>query len=287
MKTTVLYHADADGFASAFAIWLKLGDTAIYIPVQYSQPVPEIPAGTDRLFIVDFSYKREICEELSKKYQLLILDHHKTAQKELEGLPYAHFDLSKSGCALTWEHFHEGRIMPTILAYVQDRDLWNFDLPDSEVINLYIATLSWDFTVWDFESSMLLNWLEHAKNSGKAVKAFQDNQIKSALKSVRMMQFTVGGDTWEVPVLNCSANVSEVGNRLCTEYPSAPFSVTYCDRADVRSWSLRSVGEFDVSRVARQLGGGGHKNAAGFSTEIGWPAYTSEEFISAFEEVAK
>jgi phosphoesterase RecJ-like protein len=31
--------------------------------------------------------------------------------------------------------------------------------------------------------------------------------------------------------------------------------------------SLRSRGAVDVERIARQLGGGGHKNAAGFETE--------------------
>ena len=28
--------------------------------------------------------------------------------------------------------------------------------------------------------------------------------------------------------------------------------------------SLRSIGDFDVSEVAKRLGGGGHKNAAGY-----------------------
>jgi len=30
------------------------------------------------------------------------------------------------------------------------------------------------------------------------------------------------------------------------------------------TWSLRSRGEFDVGKVARSLGGGGHRAAAGF-----------------------
>ena len=31
------------------------------------------------------------------------------------------------------------------------------------------------------------------------------------------------------------------------------------------SWSLRSRGDFDVGNLARSLGGGGHRAAAGFS----------------------
>ena len=284
-KTTVLYHADADGFGAAFALWGVFGDNdATYIPVQYGQPVPDIPEETKALYIVDFSYKRGICEELAKKYELHVYDHHKTAEAELKDLPYATFDQSKSGCAIAWEAFHDAPL-PDILRYVQDRDLWKFELPESEEVNLYIATLPWDFSVW---TNMLGSGFRTAsKTLGRAIKSFRDGQIKSVMKSARMMRLSDGEETWDVPVLNLSNNVSEVGNELCKAYPDAPFSVTYCDRKDVRSWSLRSIGDFDVSRIAKMFMGGGHKNAAGFSTDIGWPQFQPDEFIEAFEEAAK
>ena len=41
------------------------------------------------------------------------------------------------------------------------------------------------------------------------------------------------------------------------------------DRAGVRKVSLRATdGRVDVSRIARSHGGGGHRQAAGFSTEL-------------------
>ena len=144
---TVLYHSDADGFASAYAAWRVYQDTATYIPVQYNQPVPEIPEGTTHLLIVDFSYDRETCDALAAKYALLVIDHHKSAEENLRGSNYAIFSMNKSGCALTWEYFHKRESMPAILAYVQDRDLWKFELPDSETINLYIATLPFEFGI--------------------------------------------------------------------------------------------------------------------------------------------
>ena len=103
MKTTVLYHDDTDGFGAAFALWTKFREDATYIPIQYGQPVPDISDDTKNLYIVDFSYKREICEDLAKKYELHIYDHHISAKKELAGLPYAVFDKTKSGCILAWE----------------------------------------------------------------------------------------------------------------------------------------------------------------------------------------
>lgn len=284
-KTTVLYHADADGFGAAFAVWLEFRDRAHYISVQYSQPVPEIPEGTEHLIIVDFSYKREICEELAAKYRVLIIDHHKTAEAELAELDYALFDAGKSGCGLAWEYFHGTADVPEILKYIQDRDLWKFDMPYSKEVNLFIATLEWDFDLW-YRWAFSYTFTDQAIQAGTAIEAYQDGLIKGAMRGTRILRLSIEGTTYEVPVLNCSSVVSEVGNELCREYPDAPFSATYCDRKDVRSWSLRSIGDFDVSTVARAFGGGGHKNAAGFATDIGWPQITPDEFLQSFEEAS-
>lgn len=295
MKTTVLYHKDNDGFGAAYAAWTKLGDEATYIAVQYNEPVPEIPEGTTNLCIVDFSYDRATVDALRLKYAVVILDHHKTAQAALADLPCAIFDMSKSGARLAWEYFwpteitaHGTRIthsVPAILQYVEDYDLWKFQLPDSKEVNLYLSSLPWDFQVWHDLATDTARFTCEAPHAGRAIKAFRDNQIKSAMKNARRMWFEVNGERYVVPVVNASENISELGNELCKAYPDMPFSVSYCDRLGCRSWSLRSIGDFDVSAIAKVFGGGGHRNAAGFSTEHFWPQGQTEEFIKAFEEV--
>lgn len=283
-EVTVLYHEDADGFASAYVVWTIYKDSANYIGVQYGRPVPEIPEGTKLLLVVDFSYSREICEDLAAKYDLRVYDHHKTAEKELDGLEYALFNKGLSGCGLVWKALYPIKEMPKLLQYVQDRDLWKFELPASDIVNMYIATLPWDFNLWHSQA-YFDGFVRNAAMAGSAIKAFRDGQIEGTLRDVRIMRMHFSDDTfYEIPVVNCSTNISEVGNRLCAEYQESPFSASYCDRRDVRSWSLRSVGEFDVSEVAKKFGGGGHKNAAGFTTDIGWPSHTGDEFITYFEQ---
>ena len=58
---------------------------------------------------------------------------------------------------------------------------------------------------------------------------------------------------------------SELGNQLAVQ--SGTFGLVYCYEGHRQAWdcSLRSVGDFDVSRIAKLYGGGGHRNAAGFS----------------------
>lgn len=266
MKIAVLYHNDEDGFGAAYACRKAFdSDNPIFFQsVQYDQPVPELPATIEELFVVDFSYDRATCETLAEKYKLVILDHHKTAKKELAGLPCAIFDMSRSGAVIAWEYFFlaKGIPVPAILQYVQDRDLWKFELEFSEEVNLYIAAMPQTFEAWDgFQ-------LDNAITAGKAIKAFRDSQIERAIKNVRFE--VVAGYT--VPILNLSDNISEVGNEMCKRFPSYPFSLSYCDLAgDKRKYSLRSIGKFDVSAIAKQFGGGGHRNTAGFTKEIAGP----------------
>lgn len=283
---TVLYHGDADGFASAFALWLLFGDEATYVPVQYGQKVPELSEDTAQLYIVDFSYPRAVCVDLAEVYDLYIYDHHKSAEQELAGLPYAWFDKTKSGCGIVWERFHSGEEMPDLLKYVQDRDLWKFELPASEEVNLFISTLDRDFREWIRECFSSVFFAD-ALRAGAAIKKFRDTQIGYSLRGVRMMQLSIEGVSYEVPAVNCTSNISEVGNELCIKYPGAPFAATYFDGDVFRHWSLRSKGEFDVSVIAKAYGGGGHRNAAGFHTEIGWPQYDSDEFLKAWTTATK
>ncbi len=276
-EIAVLYHGDADGFGAAYACWYMLShqvstpEKIIYIPVQYHRPVPELPESIEVLFIVDFSYDRETLLRLAGRFGeefLTVIDHHQTARKELDGLSFVVFDEAKSGAVLTWEYLAGEYPLcqypetPTILNYVQDRDLWKFELPRSKEVNAYIAALPREFEVWH------LFTLETAIIAGDAILSFQKNQIDSRLRNVRVMDNFMGTG-YAVPVVNATENMSELGNEMCTAYPHAPFSVSYCDRGDgVRSYSLRSVGEFDVSAVARQFGGGGHRNAAGFACQL-------------------
>ena len=73
---------------------------------------------------------------------------------------------------------------------------------------------------------------------------------------------------------------SDIGNKLSKLMP--PFGIVWSEKADVKAFSLRSNGKFDVSKLAQKYGGGGHKAAAGFAIDLGkklpW------KYIKPFEE---
>ncbi|MCK5603953.1 hypothetical protein KAR91_18845 [Candidatus Pacearchaeota archaeon] len=279
-KTTVLYHRDPDGFGAAFAAWLVLKDTADYISVQHGEPVPFIPGGTEELFILDFCYNEDTCVMLVEKYATTIIDHHKSARAVIEGLCGCTFNINKSGAELAWEHFHPGDATPPLIAYIQDYDLWKFELPHSVEINLAIATLPLDFEVWAMMPTELGAFQAATIPVGVGVKAFQDGQVAYAMNNVRIMML----GEHQVPFTNAVDNISVVGHTMCQHYPEAPFSISYHDTKEYRKWSLRSIGDFDVAEFAKIWGGGGHKNSAGFETALDWPEYCPPEKELAFAE---
>ena len=67
--------------------------------------------------------------------------------------------------------------------------------------------------------------------------------------------------------------------RLCRQYPECDFALNYClstKEPNKIRFSLQSVGDFDVSAIAKKYGGGGHLNSAGFKGDknvlisMGW-----------------
>lgn len=234
------------------------------------------------VYIVDFSYPRNILKEMAKIANFItVLDHHKTAQKDLEGLQdeinaesgssthfsYIHFNMDKSGAMLTWEYFHgEDSDAPLLVKYVQDRDLWHWKLPSSREISAALS--SYDLTVEVYEK-LLTKTFEDLYDDGVAILRSQDKEIKILMEgNVSMGWF---GDYY-VPICNNTVMslTSELGNRMAKDNK---FAVVFTQRKDGSFYySLRSImGEglpgIDVSEVAKKYGGGGHKCASGITTK--------------------
>ena len=276
----VIYHGPdcPDGFCSAWLIWRYYDNEADFYPTTYDMDPPDV-AGRDVL-ILDFSYPRDILERLySEAASLLVLDHHRSAEAALQGLPYCRFDMERSGAQLTWDWLCEqdnevqrvairqerrrldrrGDLYPETVAYVADRDLWRWGLPNSREINAAIASLPFDFHVW---ADLARFGMDSYRSEGAAILRYQSQIIAQHVKRARVEDLA----GYTVPVVNASSLFSEIAGELSEGYP---FAAVWFDRDDgVRQYSLRSrpPDGIDVSEIARRFGGGGHFHAAGFET---------------------
>lgn len=148
-KTIVIYHANCnDGFGAALAAWMKFGPSkdVTFIAGRYGDPAPDV-AGAN-VYLLDFSYKRDvIARMLDEAHTLTVIDHHKTAAEDLAPLGIV-IDQTQSGAVLAWKHFFPGTPVPPLLLYVQDRDLWRWELPQSREVSAALSVLPQDFRVW-------------------------------------------------------------------------------------------------------------------------------------------
>ena len=255
----VIYHHECrDGFGAAWAAYKVLGhltnsgNPVHYIPSKYGHRPPETdPDGC--VYILDFSYNLETMNELFHRHsgRLTLLDHHKTAMDELQGeVPGCHFDMNRSGAVLAWNFFHPLKTLPPLLAYVQDRDLWQWKLPSSRQINAALQVSTLDFEVWSHLD------LETLALQGEALLELVDRQVAEAVETAVVLE--IAGIP--VPAVKTQEYVSETAERLLAINPDAPFVVIYHESTDedgnpVIKHSLRSTnGRADVSAVAQEPG---------------------------------
>lgn len=266
MQPLVIYHAHCpDGFCAAWCAWKRFGDDADYVPAQYGEAPP--PAGdlsARRVYVVDFSYKRQALADMAEACdRLTVLDHHKTARADLDGLTAPGlsitFDMDKSGGRLAWEHFFPGEDAPWLVDYTEDRDLWRWRLPHSKAVSAALHSHPFDFRLWHELAAFGRHPPEGFITEGQAILRYQARQVEAICANAREVE--VGGH--RVLAACTSVLFSEVAGELAE---GRPFGAAWFVRADGRKqWSLRSrEGGVDVSEVAKALGGGGHKGAAGF-----------------------
>jgi uncharacterized protein len=264
-----LYHANCnDGFGAAHIVWNYYAREGQFIPVLHGQPCPldtKTLANFDirqKVMLVDFSYDEETLDKLAEVCDLTVLDHHNSVSDAVKAKPYFTFDNDESGTTLTWKHFYPDKPVPFFYRHLRDMDLWLLEMSGTKELVAALESYPFDFRMWnDFLNSFDTAGMSNLMVEGEAILRFITNQVSIICDNA--IHKDVGGH--EVPVVNCCVFQSEVGHELCKRYPDKPFSASYFLRGDGQiQCSLRSVGDFDVSGVAKTYGGGGHRNSAGF-----------------------
>ena len=276
----VIYHGPGcnDGFCAAWVYWSE-NPNATFIPMGYGEAhsldylLSQVLCK--KAVMVDFSMDRESLIKLNDAAdEFLVLDHHKTAKDNLEGLDFCKFSDTDSGATMAWKDVHgEDAARPMLVRYVEDRDTWRNELPNTDEINAYISSLKHTFNVWDnvyrcvhplLDISVFVDEL-HIISKGSGILEYRQRIVEAACANPREVTF----EGKKVFMINMSHEfASDAGHKLAEDRPfSMIYSVASDDAVKV---SLRSrENGSDVSEIARKYGGGGHKHAAGFTMMIG------------------
>lgn len=278
-----VYHADCmDGFTAAYLVWKQFPD--IEFVGAHHGTLPSVDVTGRSILMVDFAPKLRDMPFWQRAKQLVIIDHHKSAEEDLKDVPRfllnevpmdapisAFFDMRWSGAGLTWLYFHDvGKPMPMFVELVQDRDLWKFHYEESKPFSVALSLEPKTFELYDGLFSQ--SGIDYLVTRGKVMQQYHDSVVQKLSEEVLFAAFhLIGGIgtplTLYAPLVNAPYQfASDLANHLLTVYPDAPFGATWFRNGRGQyQFSLRSDdSREDVSAIARQFGGGGHRNAAGF-----------------------
>jgi oligoribonuclease NrnB/cAMP/cGMP phosphodiesterase (DHH superfamily) len=266
MNPIVVYHGNCvDGSAAATCAYTKLGKSAEYKKGIHGQKI-NIEEFRDRaVTFLDFCYPKEDMIEIKNVAKtLLILDHHKTSYEALNGaIEFSGlFDMKKSGAKLAFDWFKPEGINSKIIDFVQDRDLGHSKLEKTVEVNAYL------FSMMPFSEETADEWkailsLPVDFLAALGFGAARSRETTTRLGVERAYKALLFGKF--VYVANATECWSEIAGALKSK---AEFGVCYYQNAEGRYvYSLQSSGEYDVAELAKSVGGGGHKNAAGFVSD--------------------
>lgn len=269
-RPLILYHGRGcpDGFAAALAAWLFYEGRAEFLGLDHgdTKSVADLPPLEGRaVYILDFGFSPEIMREIdARAAKLVMLDHHKSAAEKLTGFQcrcgVVHFDMAKSGARLAWEFFQPDRPLPDLVRFVEDRDIWVWQYPESAA---FLSAL-------DMEPCEFVRWAEIAAFTPEQRDAFMarghamDEKFNKLAADIAENAQPVTFNGQQGLMVNApSAFHSLVGDILSKQ--SGTFALIWtAAKGGVIKVGLRSRSGFDCIPLAESMGGGGHAQACGF-----------------------
>lgn len=259
------------------------------------------------VIVVDFSFPHADMLALFEEVQntpyssVVWLDHHKTAFEAFGWHPTffysetdaawratwpcveAVLDNNRSGARIAWDYFFSHEQAPALIEAVDDTDRWVHKLTWSKLLTKAV----WAYAPWDFNSFGSFatpQARDKLISEGALLQRKHDSDVAAAIQSGKMNCWIhTPGQVQYAPLpaeptqagyymlglaVNCAPSItSDVGHKLALE--SGTYGLCWClGKDNVVKCSLRSNGEYDVSAIAKAFGGGGHRNAAGFSCDM-------------------
>lgn len=276
--TVIIYHKVKenvncpDGFAAAWVTSKALYPRTVALLGCIHGEEPPNLNQYKYIYIVDFSFSREVLAKWKKQGKIVtLIDHHITAFKELENftLDVKEFDMNECGATLAWKYFFPNIGTPWFLQYIKDRDLWNHQLEYTEEVSAAMFYLQCDFNRYDWLATLTKQeLLDYLVPIGTEQLAPKRQIIADALESVQWGN--VAGYN-NIPYLELVTQdeqrlTSDICAAMYKQFPEALFVACKCDN----KWSLRSDkhgNNTDVGAIAKSMGGGGHHCASGFEIQ--------------------
>ena len=283
----VFYHGGCtDGFAAAYAAWLRYKDEATYVPMYYGSGQASAMKGLplhQEIIMLDISLKVELLDNLVSTLQpksITWIDHHSSSLDELgaDKSKPVDFELSHndaqihvilntqhSGCLLAWEYFHGSQLAPPMFFDIDDQDRYVNKREYARAFKFGIHSVRpWTFEQW--HSLRSGTRYRELVAIGEGMIPYHDSLVSRIAKGAagKVTLKDSEGQLHTGLAANCPAALfTDVGNKLATT--SGTFGLVWNMTGQGRvSAQLRGIDVVDCGSIARNYGGGGHVNSSGF-----------------------
>ena len=287
----IFYHkVDLDGYASGaitrFYFTNGTNEEVKMWPINYDQDILWKEFGEqDKIYLVDFHLHPKDFDKLDRVF---ILDHHESFLKELDGRKYnGRIEIGKAACLICWEHFFPKNPVPKWIKLLSDYDIWKKGKNwDTEVIPFQLR-MKMENPDPAFKSEFWAKWIwsslldpqvikkgREDKNYATDINELTNRYIEEGRILVKYQKSTNGKHldmySFESKAfgLNAICMNTPVSNSQAFESKWDPdkhdIMVRFVYNGESYEVSLYTTKDIDVSQLAVKMGGGGHKQAAGF-----------------------
>lgn len=269
------HSADLDGHCSGAIVKYFYPECEL-VGINYGDDFPWMTIGRDEIvYMVDFSIQPfdGMIQLAATTPHFHWVDHHISAIKDYHKHDFMMHGLRRDGigaCQLVWEYLSGGKKLPYSIKLLAEYDVWNHEdkntLPFQYGMRLLKTHPNESMNLWEslFENNEMST---HIIARGNTVLEYvgQDND-----KYCNACSFEI-----EFQGLRCIAiNKMLTNSQMFDGYydpEKHDAMMTFGYRKGKWTVSLYTDKEsVDVSEIAKSLGGGGHKQAAGFQCDIPW-----------------
>ena len=272
-----IYHSrDLDGWMSAAIVKLKFPKVEL-IGWDYGVPIPNL--AFQEIIMVDVSFPKEVM--IDNRNRVTWIDHHNSAIIESEQNGYDNVDGIRdpkfAACELTWQFFFPDEPMPEIVRLLGRYDCFGHKGTDEElkVLDFQYGSRScisnpeeaFGFLIAcrQFEQDILEhNICDDIQSGGKFIYRYLCTEAQQTYSK----RFTVMFDTYKFAMVNQERfNPINFG----IDYHKDGYDGFACAWYNKGKWMYslyNDDGKVDCSDVCKSRGGGGHKGASGFQSDI-------------------
>jgi uncharacterized protein len=249
----------------------RLHPEAEFLAMQYGMKRPLVEGR--KVYMVDFGLPAEGMRALrAEASEFIWIDHHASQVPVQKTLGWGTLDTNECGTSLTWKLLFPDQEPPPVVAYIRDKDLWQWKLPDSRAI---AAGLEASFPK-DLFAGLLDVDLARMAERGRPLIAAQAARIAELAKKGIIINDPYGLSGIRALAVATKADLNDLGAYICLPQAEGglgyDLAILYYQKPD-RRWvhSLRSTaGEaarVDCAAIATARGGGGHLTSACYTSE--------------------